>query len=63
MAYLLRYCHYPATAAELHKMAATKHFPRLVEYFEDVPADTTYRNAAEALKAFKTYALDNSHAL
>lgn len=60
MAYLLRYCHYPATAAELCKMASTKNFPRLQEYFEDVPAEATYRNAAEALRAFKAYGVDSS---
>ena len=55
MAYLLRYSHYPSTVADLQKMAEAKHFPRLAEYLEALPADTVYQNAHEALDAFKAH--------
>lgn len=61
MAYLLRYCHYPVTATELRKIATTKHFPRLVDYFQDLPDHTTYASASEALSAFKVYGAHNSY--
>ena len=55
MAYLLRYSHYPSTVADLRKMAEAKHFPRLVEYLDELPAETIYRNAHEALEAFRAH--------
>lgn len=53
MAYLLRYVKYPVTVSDLKKTAETKQFHRLVYYLDELPQDTVYSNAREALEHFE----------
>lgn len=53
MAYLVRYVqHYPVTVEELRHMASERKFPRLVAYFNGLPAAQTYQNAQAILNEF-----------
>lgn len=53
MDYILRYATYPATISQLKKLATTKQFHRLVDYFNELPQDSVYGSSKEVLEQLK----------